>query len=195
MNGISTSADAARLLDALGEQLERTGSSYDLVVVGGAALLALELITRSTKDVDVVALRDDLALLPANPLPDRLAEARDRVARDFQLHSDWLNGGPSSLLSFGLPEGFLSRAEREGHGPGLTVWYASRFDQVHLKLYAAVDQGPGKHEADLRALEPSRDELLAAARWSLSHDPSPGYRMVLEHALDALGVEDASVGS
>jgi hypothetical protein len=66
-------------------------------------------------------------------------------------------------------------------------------DQVHLKLYAAVDQGPGKHEADLRALEPTRDELLAAARWTLTHDPSSGYRHVLEQALVALGVSDASL--
>ena len=71
---------------------------------------------------------------------------------------------------------------------------ASRLDQIHLKLYAAVDQGPGRHEADLRALEPSRDELLAAARWTLTHDSSSGYRHVLEQALAALGAPDASFG-
>lgn len=193
MKGIQTASDARRLLDALGEQLERLDASYDIVVVGGSALLALGLVTRPTKDVDVVALRDGRVLLPASPLPELLAEARDRVARDFRLPEDWLNDGPASLLSFGLPDGFLTRAERESHGPGLTVWYASRLDQIHFKLYAAVDQGPGKHEADLRSLQPSRDELLSAARWSRSHDPSPGYRAVLERALTALGVEDASI--
>lgn len=31
----------------------------------------------------------------------------------------------------------------------LTVYLASRYDQIHLKLYTLVDQGPGKHEDDL----------------------------------------------
>lgn len=194
MKEIRTAERATQLLDALGEQLERAGAPYELVIVGGSALLALGLITRPTKDVDVVALRSGLSLQPANPLPQPLLVARDRVARDFHIPTDWLNDGPASLLTFGLPDGFLSRASRDGHGRALTVWYASRLDQVHLKLYAAVDQGPGKHEADLRALEPTRDELLTAARWTLTHDPSPGYRHVLEQALVALGVSDASLG-
>lgn len=69
------------------------------------------------------------------------------------------------------------------------------FDQIHFKLYATVDQGAGKHEADLRALVPTPDELLAAARWTRTHDPSEGYRSVLERVLSAFGVEDASLGT
>jgi hypothetical protein len=195
MNEIQTAEKAAQLLDALGEQLERVGVAYELVVVGGSALLALGLVTRPTKDVDVVALRSGLVLQSANPLPGPLLAARDRVARDFQLPADWLNDGPASLLTLGLPDGFLWRARRDDHGPALTVWYASRLDQVHFKLYAAVDQGPGKHEADLRALNATQDELLTAARWTLTHDPSSGYRHVLEQALTALGVRNASLGA
>lgn len=48
-----------------------------------------------------------------------------------------------------------------------------------------------KHAADLRALQPTPEELLAAARWSRTHDPSEGYRQELLGALTALGVEDA----
>jgi hypothetical protein len=51
------SADATdRLLSALGEQLGLLGERYDLVVIGGSALLALGLVSRPTRDVDVVAL-------------------------------------------------------------------------------------------------------------------------------------------
>lgn len=101
----------------------------------------------------------------------------------------------AALLDFGLPEGFLSRATRRDHGEALVGWYASRLDQIHLKLYATVDQGPGKHEADLRALDPTPDELLAAARWTRTHDPSEGYRSVLVRVLAAFGVEDATLGA
>lgn len=47
-----------------------------------------------------------------------------------------------------------------------------------------------KHTADLRKLEPTRDELVDAAKWARSHDPSDGFRQLLRSALTALGVED-----
>lgn len=184
---------AALLLDALGEQLAAAGAPFELVVVGGSALLALGLVDRVTRDVDVVALRVDGLLSPADPFPEPLARARDRVARDFVLPSDWLNPGPSSLLQLGLPDGFESRLTPRAYGHSLTVHYASRVDQIHLKLYAMVDQGPGRHEADLRALRPMPAELLAAARWTRTHDPSSGFRSELIAALRHLGMKDPDV--
>ncbi|MEX2101098.1 MAG: hypothetical protein WEA54_01050, partial [Actinomycetota bacterium] len=61
------------------------------------------------------------------------------------------------------------------------------------KLYAMVDQAGGRHEDDLRALTPTPDELLIAARWTRTHDPSPGFRGQLLLALERLGVDDADV--
>jgi hypothetical protein len=124
-----------------------------------------------------------------------LQEARDRVARDFSLPPQWLNAGPTDLLDFGLPEGFLERLERHDYGGALTVFFASRYDQIHFKLYAMVDQGPGKHEEDLRALDPRPEELLAAAAWARSHDPSPGFAGILDQVLGHLGVEDERRGA
>lgn len=195
MSSITTVQEANRLLDALGDQLAVLENAYEIVVVGGSALLALGLVARPTRDVDVVGIREGDVLLPVAPLPHALRLARDRVARDFQLPEDWLNAGPASLADFGLPEGFLDRAVARQHGPALTVWYASRLDQIHLKLYAAVDQGPGRHEADLRALQPTAEELVAAARWTRTHDPSEGYLAMLDHALAALGVHGADLDS
>jgi hypothetical protein len=186
-------ADA--LLRALGEQLAARGESYELVVIGGSALLALGLVERTTKDVDIVALRSGDDLKGAKPLPDGLRAARDLVARDFSLPAEWLNAGPTELLEFGLPDGFTDRLERRDYGPGLVVYLASRYDQIHFKLYAAVDQGPGKHEADLRALAPTKAELIAAARWSRSQDPSEGYAQVLRGALASFGVTDVDLST
>lgn len=149
---------------------------------------------RATRDLDVLALRRGELLRP-DPLPEALLEAVDRVALDFGLPRDWLNTGPSSLLDLGVPNGFESRLERRDYGSFLTIWLASRLDQIHFKLYALTDQGPGKHEQDLRALDPSHDELLQAARWAITHDPSPGFRNELLEALAFLGVEDADLGA
>jgi hypothetical protein len=120
--------------------------------------------------------------------------ARAAVAADFGLAENWLNAGPTDLLKWGLPEAFMSRMVTRPYGTALIVHFASRFDQIHFKLFALVDQGGGRHEADLRALNPTQDELTAAARWSITQDPSPGYRTVLVDALRVLGVDDADLG-
>lgn len=150
-------------------------------------------MNRTTSDVDVLALASNEGLKPANPLPPPLVEARDRVARDFELEPDWLNPGPTELLRFGLPDGLMERVETRRFGSVLTVHFAGRFDQIHFKLYAMVDQGAGRHEDDLRALRPTEEELLAAARWSRTHDPSESFRRELLGALEHLGVEDADL--
>lgn len=189
MSDIQNAEGMDQLLDALGEQLARSGERYELVVIGGSGLLALGVIERSTRDIDLVALRADGGLDSAEPLPDGLRTARDRVARDFSLPPEWLNPGPTDLLRFGLPEGFVDRLERRDHGGNLVVYLASRYDQIHFKLYALVDQGPGKHEEDLRALSPTEEELVAAAGWTRTHDPSEGYALSLRNVLTHLGVE------
>lgn len=182
-----TPLDSARatenLLDALAEQLAAHGERYTLAVVGGSALLALGLVSRATKDVDILAIVEDRELVSAQPLPAALLYAAHIVARDFGLSDDWLNPGPTSLLDLGLPDGFYERAEHRVYGPGLEVLFASRVDQIHLKLYATVDQGAGKHLDDLEALQPTEQELIDAARWSRTHDPSESYRSVLARVL------------
>ena len=192
---LDSAAATDRLLSALAEQLSVVEQHYDLVVIGGSALLALGLIARPTRDVDVLALAGPHGLTRAKPLPAPLVDAGARVARDFDLSADWLNSEPADMLRFGLPAGFAERLDRREYGPFLTVRFASRFDQIHFKLYAVVDQGAGKHEADLRSLGPIREELLSAARWSQTHDPSEGYRSVLVTVLAHFGVEDAGLSA
>ncbi len=188
-------SDLGRLLTALGERLAFERQHVELVVIGGAALTILGFVDRTTRDVDVVALLDGGVLAPAKPLPPPLIAARNVVAADFGVSEGWLNAGPSDLLDFGLPEGFLDRLEHREFGSGLTVHFAGRLDQIHFKLYAFVDQGLGRHESDLKALTPTREELVGAARWTRTHDPSEGFREQLEGALRYLGVEDVDLGA
>lgn len=89
----------------------------------------------------------------------------------------------------------MARIVTRRYGQAVTVHFAGRLDQIHFKLYAMVDQGGGRHETDLRALHPSSEELVAAAHWSMTQDPSSGYRMVLKEALEALGVENIDLGT
>lgn len=86
----------------------------------------------------------------------------------------------------------LRRPDRLGVSYTLAIREIDSYLGIVFKLYAAVDQGPrSRHLQDLLELGPDRDELLAAARWTVTHDPSPGYRSLLIETLRQLGVEDA----
>jgi hypothetical protein len=56
--------------------LRSLGASQEIVVIGGSALAALGLVSRATKDVDLVAIANGGELTSARPLPDSLREAR-----------------------------------------------------------------------------------------------------------------------
>ncbi len=181
-----------RTLHLLAERLAFAGAPpTTLLVAGGSALAVLGLVTKTTKDVDVIALvkgdaLEGRMLLKAKPLPTYLGEAAQQVALDLGIAPNWLNADPADLFDFGLPEGCLERSELREYGSHLKVHFIGRYDQIHLKLYAAVDQG-GRHLVDLVALNPTPDELREAARWARTHDPSVGFHESLVSLLDWMG--------
>ena len=184
-------AQLQSVLAALGELLEARDLHYEVVLIGGGNLILRGLVSRTTKDLDILGAWTPDSVQPMGTLPEPLRVAVLDVARAYGLASDWLNLGPSSLLDLGLPDGFMTRIERHDYG-GLATWLAGRIDMIFFKLYAAVDQGPrSRHFQDLRELTPSEDELKAAARWATTHDPSPGFRLMLVQTLSSLGVEEA----
>jgi hypothetical protein len=146
---------------------------------------------RPTQDVDVVAFVQEGKLVSAAPFPEALEEAAERVADDFGLKRAWLNHGPTSLLDFGLPDGFEGRMATAEYGPGLRVSFASRLDQIHLKLYAFADRREPRDESDLRRLGQTAEELTAAAKWARTHNAPGPFDEALADALRAFGVTDA----
>lgn len=168
--------------------------SCNLVVCGGAALAATELVQRVTRDVDIVAMANEEGeLIDPEPLPAALMKAAQEVADDLGLPKDWLNNGPSSgeggIYRLGLPQGFSDRLTWRRFGEKLTVAFIDRIDQVYFKLYAAVDQFGSYHATDLQALNPTDDELLGAVAWSRTHDPSEGYVESLKMFFKGFGYE------
>ena len=181
-----------KLLDG---RLQINGSrNLSIIVCGGAALNALRLVQRTTKDIDIVALLDSSGhLVDPAPLPKELLTAAKEVADTLNLPKDWLNNGPSSddggLFRLGLPKGFTERLVKGYQGKKLAVFYISRLDQIHFKLYAAVDQFGSYHAADLKQLAPTDNELLQAVKWSMTHDSSDGFRMSIKLFLERFGYE------
>ncbi|MFA6176756.1 MAG: nucleotidyl transferase AbiEii/AbiGii toxin family protein [Phycisphaerae bacterium] len=184
--------NALRLLD--GRLKMNRSRSFALVVCGGTALNAMHLIQRTTKDVDIVALMDsNNQLLDPAPLPEELLVAAKEVADTLNLPQDWLNNGPSSgdggLFRLGLPDGFRERLVKNYQGEKLVVYFVSRLDQIHFKLYAAIDQFGSYHASDLKQLSPSDEELLRAVRWASTHDTSEGFQAAVKLFLREFGYE------
>lgn len=175
--------DGTRLNEAitlLGALLSERGQSYEVLAIGGGALLLLGLSRRATIDLDVVAHRRDEQWTKSRPLPLELARAVEEVALALALPTDkpWLNDGPSFLFEMGLPAGWEARAVARTFG-ALTIQLVGREDLVALKLWAATDARAPERRArdvgDLRQVAASRDELLRAVRWCRDKDGTAGF--------------------
>ncbi|MCK5862857.1 MAG: hypothetical protein KAH38_10250 [Candidatus Hydrogenedentes bacterium] len=165
-----------------------------MVVCGGAALLARQLIGRPTQDVDLVAFLDEQEeLISPSPFPDALEKAAHAVAKTLDLPLDWLNNAAScdeaGLFQRGLPAGLQSRLIRRDYGDAVHAYFISRLDQIHFKLLAAVNVG-GRHLTDLMQLHPKSIELEQAARWTILRDNSEPFVHSLKSVLESLGYVD-----
>ena len=173
------------------------GMPLGLAVCGGTALSALGLVMRTTKDVDVLGTvletQDGIIIQRIREFPGWLIDAANKVGRDFDLPENWLNLGPASQVESGLPEGFEKRLVKKVYGQYLIIYFISRIDQIHFKLYAAVDRGD-YHVQDLFVLKPTEDELEMAANWVVTQDVSEVFKALLKDFLEVHGYGDIAKG-
>ena len=176
-------------LETLGALLSERGEEIAVLAIGGGSLLLLGVIERPTADLDVLGFPTGTGYRKADELPGFLSQAVRDVADALGLAPTWFNSGPAGLIDFGLPDGLETRVTIRRFGT-LEIHLPAFEDLVCFKLYAAVDQTErSKHFTDLQALAPSEDQLLRAARWTRSHDPSSGFLGELVRILRLLGVE------
>jgi hypothetical protein len=180
-----------KALQLLGKLLAiRKREPFWLVICGGSALLARQIISRSTHDVDVLALRDleggvDLAY----PLPEALNQAAGHVAEELDLEPNWLNSAAS--LHFPdlrlLPASLWQELDTRVYSDSLKVSFVTRNGQILLKLYAALNRAKARDFDDLSALSPDSTETANALRWLLTKLPVLTHRDQLPALLTHLG--------
>jgi hypothetical protein len=148
--------------------LQPSSGEYNIVICGGAALNLVGLIKRDTGDIDILAIPESENSDQELDYP-KMDQSFHKAAKDFRrnegLPENWINTGPQGLAKH-PPDGLLDRAETFSFGESLTVHAINRYDQIHFKLHAARDTTE-PHRSDLEDLEPTDDELIKAARWSL----------------------------
>lgn len=189
-------ATIENLLTALGKQIELMNKGpIELVICGGASLNVLGQIRRTTKDIDIMGIlkreKSGKVDIIEAVLPQWFIDAAERVKKDFNLPENWINVEATSIVRFGLPKDFIRRLMKKIYSKVLSVYYISRLDQIHFKLYASADKG-GHHIDDLMDLKPTNKEIEQAALWSMTHDISEGFRLVLKDLLKKLGFQNVS---
>ncbi len=165
-----------------------------VVVCGGAALIAVGLVTRATQDVDIIALlranEGKIEMLADKILPADVQRLVAEIGVELGIREDWLNFDASPLIAFGFPPNMMTRLIKKTYGVCLTVYFISRFDQVHFKIYAAMDPRDGtRHLGDLLDLKPGEDEVKAAISWLLGRKASPEFKSALCQVLERIGYE------
>jgi len=159
--------DPRATLAAFDRYLADRHLALEAVVVGGTALNLLGVITRQTRDCDI--------LHPALP-PEILAASRafavGVTAAGGKLKEDWLNNGPASLAPL-LPAGWERRLQEAFRGQVLVLRSLHRSDLLKSKLFALCDRGLDL--PDCLALAPTAAELAEAIAWLEPQDLHPGW--------------------
>jgi hypothetical protein len=185
-------------LQRLGKRLlYEYADPLSLVVCGGSALNVLNIASRTTRDVDVLAIVEETEngtqLRYDRSLPKEFCGFVADVGRDLGLQDDWLNMGPRNVLQvYGAPNGMTDRWERREYGPSLTVYFTSRLDQVHFKLLAASDpKAEPRHLEDLvLRIKPTDKEVRVAVGWLLGRETSSWFRGNVRRTVEALGYDN-----
>jgi hypothetical protein len=171
--------DPRETLEAFDRYLAARELRLEAVVIGGAALNLLGVISRATKDCDII--EPLLPLRIAEAARSFAAEARKRGAA---LQDDWLNNGPASLVSV-LPPGWRDRLQTVFSGAAIELRCLGREDLLRSKLFALCDRGFDL--GDCLALAPAAGELRAILPWLEQQDGHPDWPAHVRATLADLG--------
>jgi len=169
----------AETLAAFDRFLANEGLSCEATVIGGSALVLMGVISRATRDCDVLD-----PVLPADIQSSARRFAQAERAAGRPLGDDWLNNGPRSLVEV-LPDGWRERTITLQEGISLRLRTLGRGDLLRTKLFALCDRGTDME--DCVALAPTEDELAEAAPWVAERDAHPGWPGHVGDVLAELG--------
>lgn len=151
----------------------------DAIVVGGSALALLGVISRQTRDFDIIAPEIPPAILEAAK-----AFAREQRKLGVELLDDWLNNGPMQLGEV-LLDGWRLRVVRAFEGKALILQSLGRADLLKTKLFALCDRGTDL--PDCIDLAPTAAELAEALPWVALQDANPDWPTHVAATLADLG--------
>jgi len=165
-------------LTAFDHFLAESGLFLDAVIVGGTALSLIGVISRPTRDCDVLypALSSELRAAAAS-------FAKQIRAMGGALDDNWLND-TAALVAHTLPPGWMERLHEIFRGRAITLRSLGRIEILMTKLYALCDRGIDL--PDCVALAPTPTELDQILPWLRQQDLHPEWPGHVERILNDL---------
>jgi hypothetical protein len=162
-----TMHETKSILLAFDQYLAERRLPFHAVVIGGAALNLLGVVSRLTRDCDI--------LHPE--IPNEIAEASRGFAIEVRakggtLQDNWLNNEPTSLASHLLSR-WEERLQTVFVGTAIHLRCLGRNDLLCAKLFALCDRGIDL--GDCLALAPNINELENVLSWLERQDANPDW--------------------
>lgn len=170
------------LFEAFDKYLLNKNLEFSGVVIGGAALILMGVISRATRDIDF--------LHPT--IPDEIKKASEDFAAaetQWKLDKDWFNNGPISLQK-DLPSGWNMKIQSIFQGKSLQLFSLGREDLIKSKLFAYCDRTQPDFD-DLLKIKPSAFEIDEAFEWVVNRDQNP---MWSSHVLNSFSELKKALG-
>jgi hypothetical protein len=152
--------DIKTALNLLNFYLNKTSNSRSFTICGGASLFLQGIITRTTRDIDIVGEEIDSVL----------SEAAILVAKDLGLKPKWLNTEPKSLAR-DMRSGWEGRIFLIYQDTNLQIFSISREDMIFAKFYAYCDRQ--KDIEDIISLRATPSEINEAFELTKLKDGNP----------------------
>lgn len=149
--------DIKQALMLLNFHLKKKDQTRAFTICGGASLYLQGIVTRTTRDIDIVGAEIDSVL----------TEAALLVAKDLGLRPDWLNSEPKGLAR-DMRQGWEERIFLLHSDTHLKVYSISREDMIFAKFYAYCDRQ--KDIDDLVALKLKEYEIQNALDFTKTKD-------------------------
>lgn len=150
-------------IEKFDQYLSENGLNFEAIIIGGAALNIMDVISRQTKDVDF--LDPDI--------PEEIKKASENFATKNPIlkldPKNWMNNGPKTLIN-DLPKDWRNDLQKIYEGKSLTLWTLGRLNLLRTKLYAYADREIDYN--DCIALNPTGLELDQCFAWVLKGDIS-----------------------
>tara|TARA_B100001094_G_C17582336_1_gene508014 strand:+ start:27 stop:554 length:528 start_codon:yes stop_codon:yes gene_type:complete len=162
--------DIAKKFDSY---LDSKGLKFEGVVIGGTALVLLDIITRHTKDFDLINHR----------IPEDIAEAATEFAKAENLSLQWFNSGPTDLVKH-LPNDWQTTTQIIYQGDALTFMTLSRSNLLKAKIWAYCDRT--RDYDDILHMAPTPKELGDTAEWLYPLDTNPNWPEWVDECINNL---------
>jgi hypothetical protein len=157
--------------------LNDKGLKFEAIIIGGAALTILNIISRMTEDIDCIDPEIPSEIKAASIEFIKLNPQFGLVPEKF------LNNGPITITR-DLPNGWRTRTQVIFQGQAIVFLTLSRADLLKTKLDAMVHRG--RDMEDVVAMKPTEKELEDSLDWVLNIDGGEYWPEMVNDAFSAL---------